>query len=110
MGEHASPVCSNLVRTPQGLRTVKAPIDKECRSARNLPHKTRLSTLCRLRWPSSPLLLDRNEEFGNWLSKRFGETFEAIKGWTSLPTLDEIEEVQRDGCLLRKLFLRQSLR
>ena len=56
------------------------------------------------------LLLDRNEEIGNWLSKRYGEAFEAIKGGTSLPTLDEIEEVQRDRCLLRKFFLRQSLR
>ena len=71
--------------------------------------KSRLPALCRLRWLLTALLLDWNEQFGYRLSKRSGEAFEAVEGRSALPALDEIEEVQGDGCLLRKLFLRQPL-
>lgn len=56
------------------------------------------------------LLLGWKEQLGHWPFQGVRQAFEAVEGWAALAAFDEIEEVQRYGCLLRKLFLRHAPR
>jgi hypothetical protein len=58
----------------------------------------------------SALLLGRYEEFGDGVFQCPSQAFKTVEGRSSLPPLDEVEEVQGHGRLLRKLFLRHLLR
>jgi hypothetical protein len=61
-----------------------------------------------LGWPLSCPVLGWKKKLGHRLLKGFGKAFETVKGRATLAPLDEIEEIQRNGCFLRKLFLRQA--
>lgn len=54
--------------------------------------------------------LRRKEQLGHGPLKGARQAFKAVKGGASLAPFDEIEEVQGNRRLLRKLFLRQVLR
>jgi hypothetical protein len=49
-------------------------------------------------------------KFGDGLFEGAGQAFEAVERGAALAPLDEIEEVERDVRLLRKLLLGQVLR
>ena len=64
-----------------------------------------------MRFLSLPgFFLGRKEQFGDGLFEGAGQAFEAVKGRATFAPLNEIEEVEREGRLLRKLLLGQVLR